>query len=86
MEHLLNYKALHEFLVSKLQKDRTTYIFIDEVDRCEGVEKAVDSIYIKENTDVYITGSNADLLSGKLATLISGNITHNDKAVVPPGF
>ena len=72
MEHLHNYKALHDFLVSRLQKGKTTYIFIDEVGRCEGFEKAVDSIYIKENTDVYITGSNADLLSGELATLISG--------------
>jgi len=72
MEHLHGYKALHEFLVSKLQKDKMNYIFIDEVGRCEGFEKAVDSIYIKKNTDVYITGSNADLLSGELATLLSG--------------
>ena len=72
MEHLHDYKTLHEFLVSRLQKDKMTYIFIDEVGRCEGFEKAVDSIYIKKNTDVYLTGSNADLLSGEIATLISG--------------
>jgi predicted AAA+ superfamily ATPase len=72
MEHLHNYKTLHEFIVSRLRKDKMTYIFIDEVGRCVGFEKAVDSIYIKNNTDVYITGSNADLLSGELATLISG--------------
>jgi predicted AAA+ superfamily ATPase len=64
--------SLHEFLVSRLQPDRMTYIFIDEVGRCKDFEKAVDSIYIKKNTDVYITGSNADLLSGELATLLSG--------------
>jgi len=72
MEHLHNYKALNEFLLSKLQKDKMTYIFIDEVGRCVGFEKAVDSIYIKRNTDVYVTGSNADLLSGEIATLLSG--------------
>jgi predicted AAA+ superfamily ATPase len=72
MEHLHDYHALNEFLVNKLQKERMTYIFIDEVGRCQGFEKAVDSIYIKKNTDVYITGSNADLLSSELATLISG--------------
>ena len=72
MEHLHDYKTLHEFLVSRLQKDKMTYIFIDEAGRCKGFEKAVDSIYIKKNTDVYLTGSNADLLSGEIATLISG--------------
>jgi predicted AAA+ superfamily ATPase len=72
MEHLHDYKTLHEFLTSKLLSNRMNYIFIDEVGRCAGFEKTVDSIYIKKNTDVYITGSNADLLSGELATLISG--------------
>jgi predicted AAA+ superfamily ATPase len=72
MEHLHEYKALHDFLLAGLQKDAMTYIFIDEVGRCADFEKAVDSVYIKKNTDVYITGSNADLLSGELATLLSG--------------
>jgi predicted AAA+ superfamily ATPase len=72
LEHLRAYRALHDFLVAKLQMDRMTYIFIDEVGCCEDFEKAIDSIYIKKNTDVYITGSNADLLSGELATLLSG--------------
>jgi len=71
-EPLRKYKPLHDFLVSKLQKNRMTYIFVDEVGRCTEFEKAIDSIYIKKNTDVYITGSNADLLSGELATLLSG--------------
>ena len=72
MEHLHEYKALHEFLASKLLPDKMTYVFIDEVGRCADFEKAIDSIYIKKNTDVYITGSNADLLSSELATLLSG--------------
>ncbi|PKM93097.1 MAG: ATPase, partial [Firmicutes bacterium HGW-Firmicutes-1] len=49
-----------------------TYIFIDEVQNCKNFEKAVDSLFIKEDTDVYITGSNAYMLSGELATLLSG--------------
>ena len=72
MEDLHDYKAMHEFLVARLQPGKMSYIFIDEAGRCKGFEKAVDSIYIRKNTDVYITGSNADLLSGELATLLSG--------------
>ena len=72
LEFLHDYKVLHDYLVSKLQKNKMTYIFIDEVGRCTDFEKAVDSIFIMKNTDVYITGSNADLLSGELATLLSG--------------
>jgi predicted AAA+ superfamily ATPase len=48
------------------------YIFIDEVQSCKDFEKAVDSLFIKDNVDVYITGSNAYMLSGELATLLSG--------------
>jgi len=72
MEHLHDYKALHEYLLPKINKDKMTYIFIDEVGQCKDFEKTVDSIYIMKNTDVYLTGSNADLLSGEIATLISG--------------
>jgi predicted AAA+ superfamily ATPase len=72
MEHLHDYRALHDFLLSRLQEGKMNYILIDEVGRCKDFEKAIDSIYIKANTDVYITGSNAYLLSGELATLLSG--------------
>lgn len=72
MEYLHEYKTLNDFLISKLHNDKMTYIFIDEVGHCTEFEKAIDSIYIKKNTDVYITGSNADSLSGKTATLLSG--------------
>jgi uncharacterized protein len=71
-EELLNYNTLHSYLESKLVKDKMTYIFLDEIQRVENFQKCVDSIYIKENTDIYITGSNAYLLSGELATLLSG--------------
>lgn len=71
-EWLLDYKALYEHLITKLQKDKTTYILLDEIQKVNGFEKVVDSLYIKKNVDVYITGSNSYLLSGELATLLSG--------------
>jgi len=71
-EALLDYKTLYSYVKEKLCKDQTTYIFIDEVQNCSNFEKAVDSLFIKPNTDVYITGSNAYMLSGELATLLSG--------------
>ena len=58
-----NYKELHDYVMNRLQKDKMNYIFIDEVQKCEGYEKAVDSLYVKKNIDVYITGSNANMLS-----------------------
>ena len=71
-EGLLDYKVLYDHLVKKLQKDKMTYIFLDEVQKVNGFEKAVDSLYIKKDVDVYITGSNSYMLSGELATLLSG--------------
>ncbi len=70
--HLLEFKSLYNYITSKLVSDKKNYIFIDEVQKCNGFEKAVDSLFIKKNCDVYITGSNAYLLSGELATLLSG--------------
>lgn len=71
-EHLLDYRILHQYIAERLCKDKYTYIFLDEIQKVEYFEKAVDSLYIKKNTDIYITGSNAYLLSGELATLLSG--------------
>ena len=71
-EALLDYKNLYNYVKERLCKDQTTFIFIDEVQNCYQFEKVVDSLFIKENTDVYITGSNAYMLSGELATLLSG--------------
>lgn len=71
-EDLLNYKELHDYVKSRLCKNKFTYVFIDEVQQCDKFEKAVDSLFIKDNVDVYITGSNAHMLSGELATLLSG--------------
>jgi len=71
-EHLLNYKALYEYVQARLKKGKFSYVFLDEVQNCKDFEKAVDSLFIKPNVDVYITGSNAYMLSGELATLLSG--------------
>ncbi len=75
---LLDYKALYSYITSKLVPDKSNYIFIDEVQKCSEFEKAVDSLFIKKNCDVYITGSNAYLLSGELATLLSGRYVQID--------
>ena len=71
-EILQDYRVLYAYLTERLCKGKTTYIFLDEIQKVEGFEKVVDSLYIKENVDVYITGSNSWLLSGELATLLSG--------------
>jgi hypothetical protein len=71
-EELLDYRNLYAYIKKRLYKDGYTYIFLDEIQNCKDFEKTVDSLFIKEYTDVYITGSNAYMLSGELATLLSG--------------
>lgn len=71
-EDLLDYKALYAYIKQRLCPDKMTYIFLDEIQKVDSFQKAVDSLFIKENTDIYITGFNAYLLSGDLATLLTG--------------
>lgn len=71
-EVLQDYRALYAYLTERLCRGKMTYIFLDEVQKVEGFERVVDSLYIKENVDVYISGSNSWLLSGELVTLLSG--------------
>lgn len=71
-EDLLDYRSLYEYIESKILPGKKMYIFLDEIQKVLGFEKAVDSLYIKENVDVYITGSNAYILSSDLSTLLSG--------------
>ncbi len=63
---------LYEKISSLLVPNKFTYIFIDEVQNCPGFEKVVNSLQLKNQVDIYITGSNAYFLSGELATLLSG--------------
>ena len=67
-----DYKELYNYINKKINPNQKYYIFLDEVQNVKFFQKAVDSLYIKTNVDVYITGSNAYLLSGELATLLSG--------------
>ena len=67
-----NYRELYNYVMSKIKDNKKYYVFLDEVQNIEEFQKAVDSLYIKDNIDIYITGSNAFLLSGELATLLTG--------------
>ncbi len=69
---ITDYLVLYNYINDMLTDDKKYYIFIDEVQTIDGFQKAVDSLYIKKNVDLYITGSNANLLSSELATLLSG--------------
>ena len=71
-EHLTNYRALYDNIKALISPDKMNYIFLDEIQHVEAFEKAVDSLFLYQNCDVYITGSNAYFMSGELATLLSG--------------
>ncbi|MGN1111767.1 MAG: ATP-binding protein [Acutalibacteraceae bacterium] len=71
-EELTDYKKLYAYLKERLIKDKMTYIFLDEVHHIDDFPRVVDSLYIRKNVDIYITGSNAYMLSSEIATLISG--------------
>lgn len=67
-----NYKDFYKFVKQQIKDEKQYYIFLDEVQNVPEFQKAVDGLYILKNVDVYITGSNAYLLSGELATLLTG--------------
>lgn len=71
-EDLLDYKRLYAYIKERLDPSRKNYVFLDEVQRVDSFEKVVDSLYIKDYIDIYITGSNSYMLSGDLATLLTG--------------
>lgn len=71
-EELQDRKKLYEYLKSKLIKGKKNYIFLDEIQKVNEFEKTVDSLFINKDVDLYITGSNAWLLSSELATLLTG--------------
>ena len=63
-EHLLDYKILYSYIKERLSPNQMNYVFLDEIQIVPDFQKAVDSLYVKNNVDLYITGSNANLLSG----------------------
>lgn len=71
-DNLKNYRSLYEYITPKLQKNKKNYIFLDEIQHVAQFEKTVDSLFIKKNVDLYITGSNAYFMSSELATFLSG--------------
>ena len=71
-EELQDYHKLYNYVKSKMIPDKMNYVFLDEIQHVKNFEKAVDSLFIKKNADIYITGSNAYFMSGELATLLSG--------------
>ncbi|MGO2742722.1 MAG: ATP-binding protein [Pseudolactococcus laudensis] len=68
----LDYRKLYEKITDNLLADQMNYIFLDEIQMVPEFERVLDSLFIKENVDLYVTGSNAYMLSGELATLLSG--------------
>ena len=83
-EHLLDYKALYQYITEHLCENKKNYIFLDEIQAVGNFQKTVDSLFIKDNVDLYITGSNAHLLSGELATLLSGRYV--EISILPLSF
>lgn len=70
--NFIDYKSLYDYINTRIVDNKNYYVFLDEIQNIHEFQKAVDGLYIKKNVDVYITGSNAYLLSGELATLLSG--------------
>ena len=68
---LRNPESLYDYIKQRLTS-KMNYIFLDEIQRVENFPEVVDSLYIKDNVDLYLTGSNSSLLSSEIATLISG--------------
>lgn len=71
-EPLLDYHALYKYVKEHLAPNQMTYVFLDEIQAVPEFQRAVDSLFIMDRVDIYITGSNAYMLSGELATLLSG--------------
>ena len=71
-EELRDRHALYDFITERMIPGEMLYVFLDEIQRVDGFEEVVDSLFIQENVDVYITGSNAKFLSSEIATILTG--------------
>ena len=73
-EELLDKDKLYKYIIERIKnnKNEYTYLFLDEIQRVKDFQTIIDSLYVKKYIDIYITGSNADLLSSELATLLTG--------------
>lgn len=71
-DELKDPKLLYQYIINRLLPEKMVYIFLDEIQNVQDFQKVVDSLFLKDNVDIYLTGSNAHMLSGELATLLSG--------------
>ncbi len=69
-----NWKEIYDYIIKNLKKNATNYVFIDEVQNVPEFEKLLEGLYVHPNIDLYVTGSNAFLLSSELATLLTGRV------------
>lgn len=83
-EFLKDYHKLYEYIIQHLIPDKKNYIFLDEIQAVPEFQKCVDSLFLRENVDIYLTGSNACMLSGELATLLSGR--YIEISILPLSF
>ncbi|NNH79411.1 ATP-binding protein [Acinetobacter sp. ANC 5380] len=83
-EELTDYRKLHDYVLSKVDESKKNYVFLDEIQHVTNFEKVVDSLYVRDYIDLYITGSNAFFLSGELATLLTGR--YIEQHVLPLSF
>ena len=79
-----NWKDIYDYIKIRLIPDKMNYVFLDEVQNIDVFQRLVDGLFIKKNVDLYITGSNAYLLSGELATLLTGR--YIDVSILPLQF
>ena len=71
-EQYLDYKVLHAYVKKHLVKGRMNYLFFDEIQMVDNFQKVIDSLFLLDDVDIYVTGSNAYLLSGEIASLLTG--------------
>ncbi|MCL2726953.1 MAG: ATP-binding protein [Bacteroidales bacterium] len=79
-----NWKDIYDYIKVRLLPDKMNYVFLDEVQHIDIFQRLVDGLYIKKNVDLYVTGSNAYLLSGELATLLTGR--YIETSILPLQF
>ena len=81
---MTDHRSLYQYVKKRLLTDRNNYLFFDEIQHVADFEKAIDSLFLRDNCDIYITGSNAWLMSGELATLLTGRYV--ELAMMPLSF
>lgn len=70
--HLLESDKLHSYVIDNYDSKKMNYILFDEIQNVSGFQKCINSLFLKNNIDIYITGSNSYMLSGELATYLTG--------------